>query len=698
LGRAVVVLAALFVVYALSDAPLWMLDPRDWDDLGAGLADGSQALGTVLLPYAAADVWPRIVLELLGSGLMLAAALLALWPRREERGLPFIALAVLLILVVSPVVSLGGTRTVAFGMVLAALCVCFLWLERLPLRPGIGVAVLLGVALAGALPLAAAADRDDPWFDYKAFAEGLGPDDPIAFKWNQEYGPIDWPRNGNEVLRVKSDQPYYWKAANLEGFDGLSWVQRAPGTVHERTTDDVPEDYRDRPGWSSLISVSVRRLESQAVVGAGTIMDVQASSRPLRPSGLPGTFESVPALRRGDSYSLQVHVPRPTAVALRASQTGRRGRQLDDLRIQMPLRLGREISLNRLGRPGLGTVNRAVLRVYPYGDPRPAFLEFPEVGGAIYSIDSVMGRTMYGRTWRLAQRLKRGTESPFEYILAVNRYLQDLSYSERPEAAPPERAPLDAFLFDTKEGYCQHFSGAMALLLRMGGVPARVAAGFSPGGFSKRRDAWIVRDTDAHAWVEAWFDQVGWVTYDPTPAATPARSQIAALEDTPEDAATDSGADAVGGSGGDPNRGLRPELLRTDPVVNPDAGDSGGPPWWGWTLAGLGVAALLLWIVARLRRRLDGRSALERALAELEAALRRAGRPAPPGTTLRQLERRLGGSPEATAYLRALREARYGSRTAPPTRRERRALRRALAGGLGLTGRLRAWWALPPRM
>jgi hypothetical protein len=304
---------------------------------------------------------------------------------------------------------------------------------------------------------------------------------------------------------------------------------------------------------------------------------------------------------------------------------------------------------------------------------------------------------MYGRTWRLAQRLKRGTTSPFEYILAVNRYLEDLSYSERPRPAAPGRAPLDAFLFDTREGYCQHFSGAMALLLRMGGVPARVAAGFSPGGFSKRRDAWIVRDTDAHAWVEAWFDQAGWVTFDPTPSATPARSQIAALEDTPQDAATDAGTDSAV-SGGSDERNLRPELLRPDPVADASAGDSGGVPWWGWTLAGVGVAALLAWVVARLRRRADGRAPLERALAELEAALRRAGRPAPPGTTLRQLERRLGGSPEATAYLRALSEARYGSRTAPPTRRDRRALRRALAGGLGLSGRLRAWWALPPRM
>ena len=81
----------------------------------------------------------------------------------------------------------------------------------------------------------------------------------------------------------------------------------------------------------------------------------------------------------------------------------------------------------------------------------------------------------------------------------------------------------------------------MALLLRMGGVPARVVTGFSPGGYSERKHAWIVRDTDAHSWVEAWFDGLGWVTFDPTPSATPARSQIAALE-RPDEADDSEGA------------------------------------------------------------------------------------------------------------------------------------------------------------
>jgi hypothetical protein len=65
--------------------------------------------------------------------------------------------------------------------------------------------------------------------------------------------------------------------------------------------------------------------------------------------------------------------------------------------------------------------------------------------------------------------------------------------------------------------------------------------------------------------------------------------------------------------------------------------------------------------------------------------------------TLTELEGRLGGSPAARGYLRALRDQRYGGTTGGPTPAQRTALRRELGAGLGLRGRLRAWWALPPR-
>jgi len=712
LGPVVVAAGTLVVAALVSGIDVALLRPREWGATAEGVANGLQSLGTVRLPYAGADPWPGVALQLAGALLLAGAGLVAVWPRGgadDGRGYPFMALVALLVLVAAPVISLGGTRPVFLGAILTALLVCFLWLERLPLRPGLGVAALLAVALAGALPLAAAADQGEPWFDYKAFAEGLGPDDPVRFTWNQEYGPIDWPRDGNEVMRVKIEQPSYWKARNLETFDGRGWVDTPVSDGRRGWEDEVPDDWRNRPGWTSTAEVSVRRMRTHDVIGAGTIMAVTDATRPISQSR-PGRWESLTELRRGDSYTVRMHAPRPTGTQVRESDTGDNGRMAEDLVVTVPLKPGREFQARRLGSPLPGVVRAARIRFRAYGDEREPIAEFPSIDRGSQEAVPVLRRSLYWRTWKLSQRLKDGTETPYQYLRKVDAYLrQGFSYSERPTPPPRGRAPLDAFLLDTKDGYCQHFSGAMALLLRMGGVPARVATGFSPGGFSGRRDAWIVRDTDAHAWVEAWYDAFGWATYDPTPAATPARSQIAVLQDPPpllESASGAAGALAGGGPTGPIQRagGVRGDLL-FDPqrktAAASAAGAGGGTRWWVWALVGGGAALLGAFAVGRFTRRRRHRdepvTPHDRAIAELEAALRRAGRPAPVGTTLRQLEVRLGASPEATAYLRALRAGRYAPAAPPPTAAQRRALRRALATGLGPLGRLRTWWALPPR-
>ena len=113
--------------------------------------------------------------------------------------------------------------------------------------------------------------------------------------------------------------------------------------------------------------------------------------------------------------------------------------------------------------------------------------------------------------------MQEESDTPLDYIRAVDAYLHqpEFRYEERPPATPAGEEPLDYFINVSHLGYCQHYAGAMALMLRMGGIPARVATGFSPGGYSESKKAWIVRDTDAHAWVEVWFDQYGWVTRGP---------------------------------------------------------------------------------------------------------------------------------------------------------------------------------------
>ena len=108
-------------------------------------------------------------------------------------------------------------------------------------------------------------------------------------------------------------------------------------------------------------------------------------------------------------------------------------------------------------------------------------------------------------------------------------------------------------------------------------------------------------------------------------------------------------------------------------------------------LAALASAALLA------IRRGAGGGPCPPELAELERALRICRRPAPAGVTLADLERRLGASDDARGYLRALAAQRFATSGAGPTARQRRALRRELARGLGRSGQIRAWLAIPPR-
>jgi hypothetical protein len=478
--------------------------------------------------------------------------------------------------------------------------------------------------------------------------------------------------------------------------------------VQSASTADVPEDWQDRPSWTSTIQVEVRRMTSHDLIAAGATMSVWDSSRNVQRSGLPGTYTVPGGLHRGDSYTAQVHVPEPVGGQLDAADTGQGGQEADDLVLEIPFRKHEGYTFHQIGRGGRGYVRHAEVHFRPF-DQGGGYAVFPRPDVSSFHLRRIMRRSKYWRTYQLAMRLRRHAKTPLDYILAVNHYLQHgFAYSEHPPPVAAGHAPLDAFLFDTKEGYCQHFSGAMALLLRMGGIPSRVATGFSPGGYSTRYQAWIVRDTDAHAWVEAWFDNIGWVTYDPTPSETPARSQIFALADTGP-STTRSGASPgalPAGAAGDarrPSNFLRPDLAFDRQAGSSKPGEAAaalrgsGPSFWLWALIVLLAGGAAGAIASLARRRGDARTPLERSVDELDEALRRAGRPQPTGTTLRQLERLFGGSEDAVVYLRALSAARYGPAPDPPTPAQRRRLRRALGDGLGWWGRVRAWWALPPR-
>jgi hypothetical protein len=207
-----------------------------------------------------------------------------------------------------------------------------------------------------------------------------------------------------------------------------------------------------------------------------------------------------------------------------------------------------------------------------------------------------------------------------------------------------------------------------------------VATGFSWGALDSKAKEWVVRDLDAHSWVEVYFPGIGWVTRDPTPAAAPSRR---------------AGAPFVSHSGGPVNGDVpQPGLPGTGDAGAHAASADGGFPW----VTAIVLALLALVAAFALRRYLKRRPLMDRSpLHDLQRALRRAQLDAGPATTLAGLERRFAGTPAAAAFVRTLREERYRGGAGKPTGAHRRGLRHELARGGGPRGWLRAWWALPPR-
>src|SRR5712691_10479643 len=114
---------------------------------------------------------------------------------------------------------------------------------------------------------------------------------------------------------------------------------------------------------------------------------------------------------------------------------------------------------------------------------------------------------------------RAGARNGYDAARVVESYLRDnYGYTLDLKAGGPD--PLADFLFNVKEGHCEYFSTAMAVMLRTQGLAARVVNGFLPGQFNEAADAFTVRQSDAHSWVEVYFPETNsWVTFDPTPPA-----------------------------------------------------------------------------------------------------------------------------------------------------------------------------------
>ncbi len=119
----------------------------------------------------------------------------------------------------------------------------------------------------------------------------------------------------------------------------------------------------------------------------------------------------------------------------------------------------------------------------------------------------------------LAVEITRGATNNYDRAVAIESWLKsNMSYTLTMES-PGNREPIAYFLFERKRGHCEYFSSAMTVMARAAGIPARNVNGFLGGEWNEYDEYVAVRAGDAHSWVEVFFPQEGWVTFDPTPAA-----------------------------------------------------------------------------------------------------------------------------------------------------------------------------------
>ena len=685
-----VTLCALALGLLAIGVPAHLVLPWHWGALAHALERGVAGLHDWRWPYLGGSRWARLSVLMLLVPATTLMALLYFWPAQARAGARrLIAFAIAVALALCGMANAPAGAWQAQGVLLVLLVFAWLWL---PTLRTFDAGRALGWTLACALAALVAAPLLGSAHAWIPFASGEGAQ-RTAFQWDQLYGPIGWSQSHAPMLTVRtSTPPRLLRVTSLDRFDGLRFIRSdAPP---ETALSDISAQRRGA-SWFERASIKVDGLRSSLLAGGDgvvTTFDWQGTRQGATAtlvSEPDGTLAAPSAPLAGASYRVVSYDPKPTAKQMRSAPRKLPRAYLPYTEFELPA-------------PGASALRAPQLAREASFPPSELTVRAPALGAApgASSIASRMLASPYAPMYALARKLAVGAPTSYDVAARIERYLlSNYTYDEHP---PLRRYPLEAFLFTDRRGYCEQFSGAMTLMLRTDGIPARVGVGFKPEVFDSATSTWTVRAADAHAWVEVFFTGIGWVSFDPTPAthalgngSSATASKGALLEGAAGTSATQA-LHARAGRSGARAHGARSSL----PLAS-----------WQLALALIALALLALWVLAvwmraRRRRRHGGDlGPLEEAVRELEGALAAAAWPLLPGMTLTQIAQRFerAAQHEAAAYVVLLRDLRFGrplalgERDLSALRSQRLALRRALARGRGLRGRLRALRLLPPR-
>ena len=270
----------------------------------------------------------------------------------------------------------------------------------------------------------------------------------------------------------------HMRGTALDAYDGRAWSQSETGLRRPADSD------------AGLIALAEHFPDAQ--VEKVMRVDLEPIDRPVL--FFPPTASGLRMRRRG-GVGMD-----PPVTAIRGAEGELRYQPTDDRGIKY------EVFLSRRNAP--------VFRTLATVD-RPKYLKVP--------VDTPQRIRTLAESWtRERHGVQQGTP---------DRGAPSFGLPIRP-GSPSGRAryPLDDFLFETKRGHCEFYSTAMAILLRTVGVPSRNVMGFIGGTYNRFGRFYTVRQGDAHSWVEAYIDDAGWITFDPTPPGDAApKSELAGV-------------------------------------------------------------------------------------------------------------------------------------------------------------------------
>jgi transglutaminase-like putative cysteine protease len=332
------------------------------------------------------------------------------------------------------------------------------------------------------------------------FSAHAGPSVSVEYVWNANYRGVNFPKKRTRVFTVKTDDSRgtYWRATTLDTFAHDAWredrfplgpfsVIRGDGRDALTTDSFLPERAANPILWrKATVHIDALR-DNHLITGSGPVAYESHDGVQYSRGGVAVVSGKAPG--RGTEYASWSWEPQPKPAALAKSPADYPADTRADGYLEVAP--GRSV-------PSFRTQARQVWLVHAFDDPslRP-----------------------YLPLYRAAEDVAGTATNPYAATVAIEAWLRSsggFSYNEHPPQISG-MPPLVAFVTRTQQGYCQHFAGAMALMLRYLGIPSRVAAGFTSGVYDADKGTWRVNDRNAHTWVEVWFQGYGWLPFDPTP-------------------------------------------------------------------------------------------------------------------------------------------------------------------------------------